>query len=73
MLEEVKRILETLRPGLQMDGGDVELVEITQDNVVKVRLTGACQGCPMSVMTLKMAIEESLKKELPQIKSVESV
>ena len=62
-----------MRPLLQRDGGDVELVDVQDDGIVKVRLTGACAGCPMSTMTLKNAIEETIKKELPEIKSVEQV
>ena len=58
---------------LEADGGSLELVEITADGVVKVRLTGACGGCPMSQMTLKMGIERILKKEVPGVRSVESV
>jgi Fe-S cluster biogenesis protein NfuA len=71
--ERVQAALDKVRPHLQADGGDVELVEITEGNVVKVKLRGACSGCPMSQMTLKMGIERFLKKEVPEIKSVESV
>jgi Fe-S cluster biogenesis protein NfuA len=71
--ERVQAALDKVRPHLQADGGDVELVEITEGNVVKVRLKGACSGCPMSQMTLKMGIERFLKKEVPEVKSVESV
>ncbi len=56
-----------------MDGGDVELVEVTDDGVVKVKLTGSCAGCPMSQMTLKWGVENYLKKKIPDVKSVESV
>ena len=73
MKEKVLAALEKVRPNLQADGGDVEFVEITPDNVVKVKLTGACGGCPMATMTLKMGIEKFLKKEIPEIKSVEQV
>ena len=72
MREKVEKALEKIRPSLQADGGDVELVEV-EDGVVKVRLKGACAGCPMSQMTLKNGIEAILKKEIPEIKSVESV
>ncbi|MFO7931674.1 MAG: NifU family protein [Desulfosalsimonas sp.] len=72
MKEQVQSVLEKIRPSLQADGGDVELVEV-EDGVVKVRLQGACAGCPMSQMTLKNGIERMLKKELPDVKSVESV
>ncbi|MEI6845591.1 MAG: NifU family protein [Candidatus Firestonebacteria bacterium] len=72
MKEKVQEALNKVRPSLQADGGDVELVEITPDNIVKVRLTGACGGCPMAQMTLKNGIEKFLKKEIPEIKSVEA-
>jgi Fe-S cluster biogenesis protein NfuA len=72
MEEKVKNALENIRGLLQADGGDVELVGI-EDGVVKVRLTGACMGCPMSQMTLKQGIEERLKQEVPEIKEVEAV
>jgi Fe-S cluster biogenesis protein NfuA len=72
MKDDVKRVLEKVRPMLQMDGGDVELVDV-KDGVVKVRLKGACNGCPMSQMTLKHGIEMTLKKEVPGVKSVEAV
>ncbi len=71
--ERVEAVLDKVRPMLQRDGGDVELVEVQDDGIVKVRLTGACSGCPMSTMTLKNAIEETIKKEIPEIKSVEQV
>ena len=73
MKEEVKSALEDVRPHLQVDGGDVELVEVTDDGVVKVKLTGACAGCPMSQMTLKMGIERVLKERVPSVKTVEAV
>jgi Fe-S cluster biogenesis protein NfuA len=73
MKEKVKEIIEKVRPNLQADGGDVELVDVTEDGVVKVRLLGACKGCPMSQMTLKMGIESYLKKLVPEIKRVDSV
>jgi len=72
MKEKVEAALNKVRPALQADGGDVELVDVT-DGVVKVRLTGACGGCPMSQMTLKMGIERHLKKEVPEVKEVVSV
>lgn len=72
MKEKVEEILDKIRPSLHADGGDVELVDVV-DNVVKVRLTGACGGCPMSKMTLKMGIERILKKDLPGIKEVIAV
>ena len=73
MEERVRAALAKVRPHLQADGGDVELVEISEGNVFKVRLKGACGGCPMSQMTLKMGIERFLKKEVPEVASVESV
>lgn len=73
MKEKVEATLGRIKPALQADGGDVELVEVTPDGVVKVRLTGACAGCPMSQMTLKMGIESQLKKEVPEVKEVVSV
>ena len=73
MKEEVSKVLETIRPSLQADGGDVELIDVTDDGVVKVKLRGACGSCPMSQMTLKMGIEARLKKEIPAVTSVESV
>jgi Fe-S cluster biogenesis protein NfuA len=72
MKDEVKKALEKVRPMLQMDGGDVELVDV-KDGVVKVRLKGACHGCPMSQMTLQHGIEMTLKKEVPSVKRVEAV
>lgn len=71
MEAKVKEMLAKIRPMLQADGGDVEFVAI-EDGVVKVRLKGACAGCPMSQMTLKQGIEKLLKKEIPEVKSVES-
>lgn len=73
MREKVLEAIEKVKPMLAADGGSLELVEITSDGIVKVRLTGACGGCPMSQMTLKMGIERILKKEVPEIKSVEAV
>lgn len=72
MKEKVQEVMDKIRPMLQADGGDVELVDV-EDGIVKVRLTGACKGCPMSQMTLKNGIERLLKKEIPEVKSVESV
>ena len=71
--EEVKKILEEVRPHLQADGGDVEFVDLLEDNTVNVRLQGACSGCPMAQMTLKAGIEEHLKSKLSWVKQVESV
>jgi Fe-S cluster biogenesis protein NfuA len=69
---EVERVLDKIRPALQADGGDVELVDV-EGGVVKVRLTGACGGCPMATMTLKGGIEVALKEEIPSVKRVEQV
>ena len=71
--EKIEIALQSIRPFLQRDGGDVELVEVTKDNVVRVRLTGACESCAMSSMTLRAGIEESVKNAIPEIKSVEAV
>lgn len=72
MKEKVEEALNKVRPALMADGGNVELVDI-QEGVVKVKLTGACGGCPMSQMTLKMGIERLLKKEIPEVKEVVAV
>jgi len=72
MKEKVETVLEELRPALQADGGDVELVNVTE-GVVEVRLKGACSGCPMSTMTLKQGIERLLKERLPEVKEVIAV
>ncbi|KPK68153.1 nitrogen fixation protein NifU [candidate division WOR_3 bacterium SM23_60] len=73
MKEKVEKVLNEIRPGLQADGGNVELVDVTEDGIVKVRLTGACAGCPMSTLTLKMAIEKRIKEQIPEVKTVEQV
>lgn len=73
MKEKVQAALDKVRPALQRDGGDVTLVEITEDGIVKVRLTGACKGCPMSQMTLKNGIERFVKSEVPEVSAVEAV
>ena len=73
MEKKVREALEKIKPSLQAHGGDVELVEVTDDGLVKVRLTGACCGCPMSQMTLSMGIEKALKEEIPEIKKVKAV
>ena len=70
MKEKVEKALEKIRPMLQADGGDVDLVEVTNDGVVKLKLTGTCGCCPMSQVTLKMGIERLLKEEVPEIKEV---
>ncbi len=73
MKEKVERVLNEIRPQLQADGGNVELVEVTEDKIVRVRLKGACSGCPMAQITLKNGIERILKMKIPEIKAVESV
>ncbi|WP_419786858.1 NifU family protein [Pseudodesulfovibrio sp.] len=73
MREKVEAVLAKVRPMLQADGGDVELVEVTDDGMVKVRLTGACKGCPMSQQTLKHGVERLVLKEIPEVKGVEAV
>jgi Fe-S cluster biogenesis protein NfuA len=70
---QVEGVIDRIRPALRRDGGDVELVEITEDNVVKVRLKGACGTCPMSMMTLKGGIEAEMKRVIPEVKAVEAV
>jgi Fe-S cluster biogenesis protein NfuA len=72
MKEKVEKVLDKIRPSLMADGGNVELVEV-DGGIVKVKLTGACGGCPMSQITLKMGIERLLKKEIPEIKEVVAV
>jgi Fe-S cluster biogenesis protein NfuA len=72
MKEQIEEAIKKIRPMLQADGGDVEFVDV-EDGVVKVRLQGACAGCPMSQMTVKNGIERLLKQEIPEVKSVESV
>lgn len=74
MLEEkVQKALAEVRPSLQADGGDIELIEVKEDGTVMVKLKGACSGCPMSQMTLKQGVEAYLKKQIPEVSSVESV
>ena len=73
MLEKVEQALDKVRQMLLADGGNVELVDVSEDGIVKVKLTGACSGCPMSSMTLKMGIEKFLKKEIPEVKEVIAV
>ncbi len=74
MREKIEKILkEKVRPFLAMEGGSVELVEITENNVVRVRLTGACGGCPMAQLTLKSLVENTIKSQIPQIKRVEAI
>jgi len=71
--EKLQSILDRIRPAIQSDGGDVELVNIREDNVVEVRLKGACNGCPMATLTLKAGIERIVKEEIPEVAEVVSV
>lgn len=76
MIDAMKRAQEALdeiRPAIQMDGGDVELVDITEDGIVQVRMVGACGGCPMSMVTLQAGIERILKRKVPEVTGVEAV
>ena len=73
MKERVQEVLNLVRPALQADGGDVELVDVSEDGIVSVKLTGACGSCPMSTMTLKMGIEKTLMENLPEVKEVVQV
>ena len=73
MKEQVQEVLELIRPALQADGGDVELVDVSDEGIVSVKLTGACGSCPMSTMTLKMGIERNLMEQIPEVKEVVQV
>jgi Fe-S cluster biogenesis protein NfuA len=73
LIKKIEDALEQIRPYLQADGGNVSLVEVTDDMVVKLELLGACKSCSMSMMTLKAGIEETIKRAVPEIKSVEAV
>lgn len=73
MYEQVREALDVIRPTLRADGGDVELVEVTETGVVRVRLQGACHGCPMSMMTLKNGIERVIRERVPGVREVEAV
>lgn len=72
LFERVDRALDQIRPAIRMDGGEVELVDV-EDGVAKVRMVGACGGCPMSTMTLKMGIERAIRQMVPEVKAVEAV
>ncbi len=72
LFDKVNDVLDTIRPALMADGGNVDLIDV-KDGVVKVKLVGACHGCPMSQMTLRMGIERELKRQLPEITTVESI
>jgi len=73
MKEKVQKALDLIRPNLQADGGDVELIDVSSDGIVKVKLTGACHGCRMAQMTLKAGIEKVIKTQVPEIKEVVAV
>ena len=73
MKEQILKALDAIRPFLQADNGDVELVEVSEDGIVKVRFIGDCENCPMSTMTLRAGIERALLKAIPQIRRIESV
>jgi Fe-S cluster biogenesis protein NfuA len=73
MKQRVQDVLDMIRPALQADGGDVELVDVSDEGVVSVKLTGACGSCPMSTMTLKMGIEKNLMEQIPEVKEVVQV
>ncbi len=73
MKEKVQQVINEIRPNLQADGGDIELVDVTADGVVKVRLKGACSGCPGAAMTLKMGVERVLKSRIPEVQRIENV
>ena len=73
LTQKVEKALENIRPYLKADGGDVELVNITEDGIVEVKLTGACVGCPMSQMTLRAGVERAVIREVPGVRRVEAV
>jgi Fe-S cluster biogenesis protein NfuA len=73
MREKVQAVLDEIRPSLNADGGDIQLVDVKEGGIVEVRLTGACQGCPMAVMTLKMGVERLLKERLPEVTEIVTV
>lgn len=73
LLQKITSAIETVRPYLKADGGDVELIDVTDDFVVKVRLTGACDGCPFSMMTLRAGIEQAVRRNVPEIKALQAV
>lgn len=73
MKAKVQEVLDTIRPALQADGGDVELVDVTREKQVQLRLQGHCRGCPMSQMTLALVIERTLKEQIPEVAGVEAV
>lgn len=72
-MQRVQAALDEIRPAIQMDGGDVELVDITEDGIVQVRMVGACGGCPMSMVTLQAGIERIVKRKVPEVTGVQAV
>ncbi len=68
--EKVEKVIRKIRPYLQRDGGDIKLVSVSNDGIVRVKLTGACKGCPMAAITLKTSVEANIKREIPEIKKV---
>ncbi len=73
LLERIETSLDSIRPHLQMDGGNIEVVDFTDDHILKVKLLGACENCPMSFMTMKAGVEQSVKMAVPEVKSIETV
>ncbi|WP_291399762.1 NifU family protein [Daejeonella sp.] len=73
LLQRVENALDTIRPYLEADGGNVSIEEITSDNIVRLRLLGSCGSCPMSIMTLKAGIEQAIKRAVPEIEAVEAI
>lgn len=73
MIEKIKETIESVRPYLQGDGGDIEFIELTEDMVVKVQLQGACGTCPFSLQTLKIGVEQAIKKQVPEVSEVVAV
>lgn len=73
MKEKVQEVINEIRPNLQADGGDIDLIDVTDDGIVKVKLRGACSGCPGAAMTLKMGVERILKQRIPQVTGIENV
>ncbi|TVP45002.1 MAG: NifU family protein [Mongoliibacter sp.] len=73
LIDKVEKALDTIRPYLEADGGNVKIVEITEDNILKLELTGTCSSCPMSTMTLKAGVEEAIKRDIPEIIKVVAV
>jgi Fe-S cluster biogenesis protein NfuA len=73
LIERIEKSLDSIRPYLQSDGGDIRVLEVTEDQIVKVEMQGACGECPMSSMTLKAGVEDAIRSAFPQIKGVEAV